>query len=247
MHRLNVTALATLAASLLLSNAAVGQQGPPPSGRLDVPVESPGVPAYVRLENLGVGWLAPRNDKWTALVFYRDPECIPPNFDLGQFFDFPGPGGPGAYGCPSLTEGFYLYLGRTPDPTTPPNYSLLRNVTPALPIWFVGSAELDRLLARGGFTIGELAALPSLVRGRGWHFEEKLYPGGVNPEPGITMSARGRLETGGQFSFFWHDHPARGEQVFELSLDLGPDRAGPPAYGRDGKCRIHPDLPACRP
>jgi hypothetical protein len=123
---------------------------------------------------------------------------------------------------------------------TPPSYSLLRNVTPELPIWFVDSAELDGLLARGSFTIGEVAALPSLIRGRGWHFEEKLYPGsdGVNERPGITMNARGRLETGGQFSFFWHDHPATGEDVFELSLDLR-KRPPPPA------CRVSQKPPGC--
>lgn len=224
-----LSAAALLLAAALAPGGAAAQPLPHlAQGRLNVPVESPGIPAYVRLENIGVGWVAPRNKRWTALVFYRDPACVPPDFDLGGFFHFPGPGGPGAFACPSLVEGHYLYFS-VPDPAQPPSYSVLRNRTPALPVWFVDSRELDAVLARGAFTIGEIAALPSLLRGWAWNFEEKLYPAGPNPEPGLTMSASGRLETGGRFSFFWHNHPARGENVFELSLS---PRAGVSPTGR---------------
>jgi hypothetical protein len=43
-------------------------------------------------------------------------------------------------------------------------------------------------------TIGALEALPSLVRGWAWSFEEQLHPNGIAPDPAITMNAHGRLE-----------------------------------------------------
>ncbi len=41
-----------------------------------------------------------------VIVFYRPPECIPPDFNLNQFFHFPDESGPGAFACgPATTTG----------------------------------------------------------------------------------------------------------------------------------------------
>ena len=39
------------------------------------------------------------NGEWTVIVFYRSPDCIPADFNLNQFFHFPGDSGPGAFAC----------------------------------------------------------------------------------------------------------------------------------------------------
>jgi len=222
------TCLAAIICSLLFGQMSVAQEPPMPFPgpvRLNVPVESPGIPAYVRLEAIGDGGIiAPSNAQWTPLVFYRAPNCIPEDFNLLLFLDFPGPEGPGAFACPSLVEGFDLRL-QSLDPTMPPDYMLMRNMTPEFPIWFVATKELNALLDRGFVYIDEIDALPSRIAARAWQFEEQLYPAGSNDRPGLTMSARGRLETGGRFAFFWHNHPASDENVFELDIDV--NRPGP--------------------
>lgn len=60
-----------------------------------------GPPFYARFgENETFG-----TDDWVAIVFYRDPNCVPDEFNLNQFFDFPGETGPGAFGCqPATTD-----------------------------------------------------------------------------------------------------------------------------------------------
>jgi hypothetical protein len=62
--------------------------------------ESPGVPAYARIES-GQVYIS---DGWAVIAFYRDPTCVHPDFDLLNFFDVPA-----AFGCPLTVEGFALY------------------------------------------------------------------------------------------------------------------------------------------
>lgn len=227
------TLFGALAAGLLMTGSLQAQTPPPPTQpvRLDVPVESPGIPIYVRLGRQGAGWQVPRNADWTAIIFYRDPACIPAGFDLANALDLPGPEGPGAFGCQPLIEGFDLRLA-TLDPMLPPDYMYMRNSTHDFPIWFVSTTELEVLLARGFVYLGEIEALPSRVAGQGWQFEEQLTPYGPNnPVQGIRISARGALETGGQFKLYWYyrvDVPNPFDQssavvledVFELESDL---------------------------
>ncbi len=80
-----------------------------PGTQLSFPQESPGVPAYARLELLVPNFDVPNNNRWAAIVFYRDPDCVPEDFNLGQFFHPPGDHGLGAYGCPLLIEGHEIW------------------------------------------------------------------------------------------------------------------------------------------
>jgi len=203
-----------------------------------VPVESPGIPAYMRLADYR---FLPANDQWTVLVFYRDPACIPTDFNLLEFTHFPGPAGLGAFACPLVVEGYDMRFASL-DPTQPPEYMRMFNRSPQQPVWFVASAEFDALFERGYLHIDEIAAMPSLVRGSAWKFDEQLYPAVSNPEPAITMSARGRLETGQRFDLFWHFHPARGENHLELDITPVPEPPG----GNGPDCVAKPKLPPCR-
>lgn len=238
-----------LAGMALLFAAMVSPLAAQPAGgngpiRLDFPTESPGIPAYARLELLIPEFDVPENGDWAAIVFYRNPDCLPADFDLGQFFHFPGPAGPGAFGCELLIEGFELWANG-PQQDMGPIYVRTRNAVPNLPIWFVSWPELSALLTNGEIFIEQIEDLPSLIRGQAWWFEEALYPNGVAPDPGISMTARGRLETGGKFFLDWHYNASSGEDEVIIALDLPgvkPPRGGPPSP----ICIARPDLPPCQ-
>lgn len=207
--------------------------------KLDFPSASPGIPAYARLELLIPDFDVPRNEQWAAIVFYRDPDCVPENFNLGMFFD-PPVGGPGAFACELLVEGHELWANG-PGSDSAPLYVLSRNSTPNLPVWFVAWPELRNLFDTGSVTIGGLAALPSLVRGWAWSFEETLHPNGAAPDPAITMSARGRLEGGGEFELGWHYQASAGLNIVEIEFAAEPKRTDPMA------CNAYPGKPYCPP
>jgi len=248
-HSLGTVASAILLTALLVlvvAMAPVRAETDLPSLKLEFPLESPGIPAYARLELLIPGFDVPSNEDWAAIVFYRDPDCVPTDFDLGQFFHFPGPGGPGAFGCRLLIEGFEHWLnGPGEDPA--PIYARSRNAVPELPIWFVSWPELDALFESGMVFIDEIEALPSLIRGSAWWFEEALYPNGAAPDPALTLKAHGRLESGGQFVLEWHFHANAGEDEVLIQLEMDPSANGGQGPGKRPPvmCIIHPYLPPC--
>jgi hypothetical protein len=233
-HKVKSTAwsLPSLSAAVFatLACAQPVQGQPPPALYRDFPVVSadvfsPGIPAYARLELLIPNFDVPNDRFWAAIVFYRDPDCIPPGFDLGQFFDFPSAAGPGAFGCSLRVEGQEIWQnGPPPGPGQPgdpaPIYVRTRNAVPNLPIWFVAWGELKPLLDRGHIYIGEVAGMRSLIKGSASWFEEALYPNGSATLPGITMHAEGRLETGGNFTLDWH-FVADGPEEVSIRLELG--------------------------
>lgn len=199
---------AVLATALILSMVpptALQAQPLPgqPGMQLEFPAQSPGVPAYARLELLVPNFDVPNNKHWAAIVFYRDPACVPKDFDLGQFFHLPGPQGLGAFACPLLIEGHEIWQNG-PDTDLAPIYVRARNAVPNLPIWFVAWNELQPILESGQVFIGDIAGLPSLVRGSAYWYEEALYPNGVTETPGITLRSTGTLEDGGVFRLKWH-------------------------------------------
>lgn len=235
--------LSTALLALFIAEAPIQAETELPSLKLDFPLESPGIPAYARLELLIPGFDVPNNDEWAAIVFYRDPSCVPTDFDLGQFFHFPGPQGPGAFGCRLLIEGFEHWLnGPGDDPA--PIYVRSRNAVPSLPVWFVSSAELGALFDTGMVFIDEIKALPSLIRGSAWWFEEALYPNGTAPDPALTFQAQGRLETGGKFTLEWHYQANAGEDEVVIQLDV--PRTTRPGRQVSDTCLIAPHLPRCQ-
>ncbi len=211
-----------LAFSLLISAPLQAQPLPgSPAVQLDFPVDSPGVPAYARLELLIPDFDVPNNDRWAAIVFYRDPACVPDDFNLGRFFHLPGPGGPGAFGCRLLVEGHEIWQnGPRTDPA--PIYVRTRNAVPDLPVWFVAWDELRPILESGQVFIGDIEALSSLVRGSARWFEEALYPNGSADVPGITLRAEGNLENGGVFRLNWHYVNLGAEESVSIRLWRNP-------------------------
>jgi hypothetical protein len=203
---------------LVASLPALAQPLPgQPSTQFDFPVESPGVPAYARFELLLPNFDLPNDRQWAAVVFYRDPACVPPEFNLGDFFDLPGPGGLGAFACPLLIEGHEIWRNG-PAEDLAPQYVLSRNAVPALPVWFVRWEQLIRAIHDGVLTMGELEDMSSLKRGHARWFEERLYPNGGADAPGISLRAEGSLEEGGWFELAW-DYADFGE-VDEVTIRL---------------------------
>ena len=67
-------AMAALTVGLLPVGTAVANV------RLAFPEETPGPPYYARISSEG----APQTAQWAAIVFYRDPSCVPSDFNLLQ-------------------------------------------------------------------------------------------------------------------------------------------------------------------
>jgi hypothetical protein len=168
----------------------------PSAGSEPVVIESGGeVPFYARFgENETFD-----NGEWTAIVFYRPPECIPADFDLNRFFHFPGENDPGAFACapPTTTSVETWQTGPQTDPAP-----LISKMTGrgAVPVWFVLNTEMGPVQADGAVTIGELAGLPSRLVGAAETYSELLHPTQSNSKPLIQFSAEGTLADGRAFT-----------------------------------------------
>jgi hypothetical protein len=98
----------------------------------------------------------PHTEDWAVVVFYRSPECVPPDFNLLDFIDPPA-----AFSCALQIQGHENW--RSLDDPFPAK--VLVHGTGAVPVWFVRWPELQAAVADDELTIGELAALPSLLIG----------------------------------------------------------------------------------
>lgn len=153
-----------------------------------------GPPFYARFgENETFG-----TDDWVAIVFYRDPNCVPDEFNLNQFFDFPGETGPGAFGCQPPTTDVVEYWAGEPGSAPAPAVSEMTG-RGAVPVWFFAPADLETAMADGVVTITELEGLPSRRVGAAATFTEYLKPTQSNEAPLIQFMAEGTLEEGGNF------------------------------------------------
>jgi len=150
--------------------------------RIEVPTEGPGLPAYAR-----IGPDAVHTDEWAAIPFYRDPSCVPADFNLLSFIDAPR-----AFSCPLTVEGFEVWENG-PGIDRAPLHAVTREAD-AVPVWFVSWPELQAAMADGRLTITELAALPSLVVGSADQYQEVLHPNEM-----IHLNATGTLSDGRAF------------------------------------------------
>jgi hypothetical protein len=248
-----------LALSLAASPLLAEDLFPPPATlKLEFPasvaaeIPTSGVPAYARIDLItSDGYRVPNDGQWAAIVFYRDPACVPADFDLGGFFHFPGPFGPGAFACQLLTVGYELWttgpqhLGGSDDA---PQYIFSRNAVPNMPVWFAAWSELSELLdaaETAGLLMSDLEALTSLVKGQAWSFEEELYPHGGATVPAIRFRAEGRLKTGAGFSVKFHAQDAVGNFPAERSAQIEFHPPSPPHQSPPNLCHSHPGLPFC--
>lgn len=166
--------------------------------RTDWPsAEDPGPPFYARTDH--VPPFVFNDGEWAAIVFYRDPACVPASFNLIQFFNPPA-----AFGCAPVTHGYSLWQEAM---TGAPKIAKTSG-NGAVPVWFVPMQAVNQVMQDGDLTIGELEGIDSLLVGYADQYEETLHPhtlppelgGGGHPTPKLVLDAKGQLEDGRQFN-----------------------------------------------
>jgi hypothetical protein len=154
-----------------------------------------GVPAYARIEVVDGHVLVHNDGKWAAISFYRQPACVPADFNLLAFFDAPR-----AFGCELTVEGFEIWRNGPWAGDVSPIQVASFGVG-AVPVWFVRSYELEAAVDDGVLTMAELEGCASLRKGLASSFKETLHPLGGARQTKTQIVARGSLEDGGAFLF----------------------------------------------
>lgn len=172
-----------------------------------MPDQDPGPPFYARL-----GMQEFHTDDWLVVVFYRDPACVPPAFDLASTYHFPSDAGPGAFACQPTVAGHTLTEPDAPETRFP--WLALLEGTGAVPIWFVPFEAYRSLAAEGTLTIDALSSLDPLV-GSASHYHEALHP--RMPGHSIDAVAVGSLEDGRTFRYLVAE---RDGEVAHISLEF---------------------------
>lgn len=161
-------------------------------------------PFYARISVnplLGLNQEILHDDEWAAIPFYRDPACVPADFNLLQFVDVTPDSvyGLRPFGCALAVEGFELWKN-APGIDPAPIHSRLRAID-AVEIWFVSWPALSLEVQDGQLTIGELSSMPSLRRGTATLFSETLHPLGPAKAHNIALEALGYTDDGARFLF----------------------------------------------
>jgi len=176
--------------------AVVATGGPTAASAVVQTNDGGNVPFYSRITNIGDQIF--HDAHLVAIPFYRPPGCIRGDFDLLTFFDFPGPSGPGAFGCNDpTTAGVNVWEngpGVDPAPTLAVTYGL-----GAVPVWFVDWSSLANAVADDTLPMDELRSLPRF-EGSASSFQQVLRPHGTNDVPMTAFVARGALTDGRSFS-----------------------------------------------
>lgn len=151
-------------------------------------------PFYARIERDPAGQPTVLNDgEWAVIPFYREPGCVPADFNLLNLFDAPR-----AFGCTLAVDGFEVWEEVPPPPGGGP-IQVISHGLETMEIWFVDWEELSAAMADDVLTITELAALPSLVKGTPTVFKETLHPAGSANQSVLQMFGFGELEDGRSF------------------------------------------------
>ncbi len=157
--------------------------------RVDFPEEDPGPPYYARIRS---GFVI-HTDQVAAIVFYRQPGCVPAGFNLLNLFNPPT-----AFSCTLTVEGFEVFDQAPPPLGAAPKQAKTFGLA-SVPVWFVSWSELQTEIADGVLTITELQALPSLRVGSAGFFRETLHPSGAAQQPELTIVASGATSAGQDF------------------------------------------------
>jgi hypothetical protein len=161
------------------------------------PADFPGPPFYANFS----ATFMPTDAGTVGIVFYRDPSCIPVDFNLLIQADPPT-----AFGCPLTIEG-----RRWLHPPDPAAFQVRVWGLGAVPIYFVDADELSAATIDGTLTIVELQSLPSLIVGVADDYHQVIH--NSNQAPGAetqlkgkgheTMDAHGTI-VGSGLPFYFH-------------------------------------------
>jgi hypothetical protein len=165
----------------------------------------PGAPLYAYLQrNTDGSAFFAHDGEWAAIWFFRDPSCIPGDFNLLDTVDFTSasPGGPPRpFVCPLTVSGFDIWKnGPFPVDSVPMQESDSGN---AVPVWFVRVADFQAAAADDQVTITEIMRMPSLRKGIAHTFQTVDHFGAYRPQGegngSIETTANGTLQDGTSF------------------------------------------------
>jgi hypothetical protein len=196
--RLFIATFAALSVPSAAGYVTVAAQGRP----VIQTIPSPGVPGPPFYANFAADFI-PTDDGTVGIAFYRDPTCIPIDFNLLIQFDAPT-----AFGCTLTIEGKRWWRNPATDPFP---FQIRYAGLGAVPIYFVDADELSAAADDGVVTIGELQSLPSLVVGVAESFHQVIH--NANQAPGAqeqlndkgheVLDAHGTI-VGSGVPFFFH-------------------------------------------
>lgn len=152
------------------------------------------------------------------VVFYYyvvDPEVVPPDFNLLDFFDFR------ALGADFAVQALEI---RESSGDAVPRKVHLTQVAP-VEFWFVPVAVFQAEAEDGFVGVTELLGTGDVVVGHTTRFGEELHPsGGTAQQVFLHTQARGELEAGGSFRFVISGHVNQQTGAFDgvsrIRLDL---------------------------
>lgn len=198
---------------------------PQQSIRVETGEDNLGPPYYSPIQP---GWF-PMTESWAAVPWVREPECVPPGFNILDLLDltilfppvvpFPGPR---PFFCPLTVEGHEIWNTDPPDPAVGP-LNVVWNGLGAVPIYFVSTADLLPAIADGQLTIADLEAMGSLRVGHAGTFTMTNQLGAARGAPGtgkITITANGVLEGGGTFFFQTAEGPPHKAPIAHTRIEL---------------------------
>jgi hypothetical protein len=143
-------AMGVLTVALSTAHVIVSAQGRPVIQKFPSPgVQGP--PFYANFS----GTFMPTDGELVGIAFYREPFCIPGDFNLLVQFNAPT-----AFGCTLTIEGKRWWHNPATDPFP---FQIRFSGLGAVPIYFVDAEELAAAAGDGVLTIGELQTLPSLL------------------------------------------------------------------------------------
>jgi hypothetical protein len=160
----------------------------------EIPYSGP--PYYAQISyTRDFGWEIYHTGEWAAIPFYRDPACVPRDFNLLDMFDVPA-----AFDCSLAVRGFEIFT----SPAAPPKKSKTFGLG-AVSIYFVRWSKLREAVDDYWLGMPELEALVSAgdaVVGSASFFVSELHPsGGTAVVPHIEISASGLLQDNRHFVF----------------------------------------------
>jgi hypothetical protein len=184
--------------------------------RVVFPDEQPVIPAYARFET--VSDLGFTDRVWFVIPFYRDPACVPRDFNLLDFLDSPR-----AWECddliPPYIEGFAI---RSQPLPAPPEHFFASGLD-GMPVWFVAFDELQDVATknRGTITIKDLKKMGSLRTGVADFYVEEIQTG-VNPVSSHRIVTRGKLLDGTSFLAVYSHGSATDVPKIQAIIQFGP-------------------------
>lgn len=202
----------TTAASMKTANAHGGPV------RLAFPGDYPGGPFYSELASDFVF----HTDREAAVVFWRQPDCVPADFNLLDFLDltpaFPG-GPPRPFLCTFTVHGVDTWHDPATDPF--PFQEEVRG-SGAVPVWLVSWPELEAAIGDGVLTIAELGSLPSLRVGQASFYQESIRNSNQgNRHAGSTTNARGLLTDGSAFRLHVSEKLQGVRRFLKVLIEIG--------------------------